>query len=133
MAPGDSTHPGGGGAADQPLTVTELTDDDTGRWQITTETSIYLLDLDARTMLRVPGAGVGVQRDPTRGHIVVTALATDHEVVPLVQVLHCRRGESMYLLTEPRRDGSVVLRGTTPVCEIRALHPPTRASTREKP
>lgn len=121
MATGDSTHPGGGEAADQPLTVTELTDADSGRWQITTEASIYILDLDQRTMLRVPGAGLGVQRDPAGGPVKVTSLAADHQVVPLYQVVHCQTGESMYLLTEPWPDGSVMVRGTTVVREIRRL------------
>lgn len=39
MATGDSTHPGDGAAA-PPVTTAELFDDDTGRWQITTQTSI---------------------------------------------------------------------------------------------
>ena len=122
MATGDSTHPGDGAAADRPETLAELTDAHTGRWQVTTEASIYLLDLDRRTMLRVPGAGAGVQRDPTRGHIPVTALPADHRVVRLQQLLRCELGLSMYLLTEPWPDGSVMVRGTTPVREIRRLN-----------
>lgn len=121
MAPGDSTHPGCGATSPDPPTRTVLTDGDTGRWQITTEASIYLLDLDTRTMLRVPGAGTGLQHDPTRGSIKVTTLAADHRAVPLHQILHCQVGQSMYLLTEPHPDGSVMVRGTTPVQEIRHL------------
>lgn len=119
MATGDSTRPDRdrrpGGAVEQ------LTDEDAGRWQVTTETTIYLLDLDRRTMLRVPGAGAGVQRDPTGGHIAVTALPADHRTVPLEQLVHCQLGESMYLLIEPWGDGSVMVRGSTPVREIRSL------------
>ena len=119
MATGDSTRPDPGEPDDQD--VEWLTDDDTGRWQITTETSLYLLDLDARTMLRVPGAGAGVQHSPDRGPIPVTALDSDHHVVRLQTLLHCHTGDSMYLLTEPLPDGSIVLRGTTVVQQIRRL------------
>jgi hypothetical protein len=132
MATGDSTHPGDGAAADRPETVTELTDGHTGRWQVTTETSIYLLDLDRRTMLRVPGAGIGVQRDPTRGHIPVTALPADHRVVRLQQLLRCEVGLSMYLLTEPWPDGTVMVRGTTPVRDIRSLDTHAPDAPRER-
>ena len=40
----------------------------TGRWQVPTETSVYLLDLDARQVIRVPDAGTGtpMARRPTR-------------------------------------------------------------------
>lgn len=41
MATGDSTRPGlGAGSGEERLAVHELLDDDTGRWQITTQTSI---------------------------------------------------------------------------------------------
>lgn len=133
MAHGDSAHPGGGGAAKHPVTLTELTDQHTGRWQITTEASIYLLDLDQRTLLRVPGAGTGVQRAPDGGRVAVANLPSDHQVVPLQQLLHCQVGHSMYLLTEPWPDGSVMVRGTTPVCEIRRLTPETPQPPTSRP
>lgn len=34
----------------------------TGQWQVTTETSLYLVDLDAQSVTRVPDAGAGTPR-----------------------------------------------------------------------
>lgn len=123
MATGDSTSPGPGpgtGGGEEPLTVDQLVDDDTGCWQITTQTSIYLLDLDARTLLRIPGAGDQGPNPATGAVYPVTALTDDRQPQPLWQLLRCRVGEPMYAHTNADATG-VTLRGTTPLRRIQAL------------
>ena len=120
MAPGDSTSPGPR-AAEQPVTVEELFDDDTGRWQITTQTSIYILDLDQRTLLRIPGAAGDQGLDPETGAAYpVTVLEDDRQPQPIWVMLQCRVAERMYLYTNADSTGTT-LRGTTPLREIRQL------------
>ena len=120
MASADSTSPGPG-AAEEPVTIDQLFDDDTGRWQITTQTSIHLLDLDQRTVTRIPGAaaehGVRPQTGPT---YAVATLAGDRQTQSLYLLLQCLVGEPMYLYTDADPTG-ITLRGTTPVREIRRL------------
>ena len=120
MATGDSTRPGPG-AGDEPLTLPELLDDDTGRWQVTTQTSIYLLDLDHRTMTRFPGAAGDQGIDPdSRAVYPVNSLEGDGQPHSLWRLVQCRVGERMYLYTEVNA-AYVAPISTTPVREIRLL------------
>lgn len=105
--------------------VEYLDDDDTGRWQVTTEASIYVLDLDARNFIRLPGAGPRADSQA----IAVTAMLGDHRPLPLVAVGLCVVGDNLILLSEPRPDGTVNYRHSTYVLEIRRL-PDRKASTR---
>jgi hypothetical protein len=122
MATGDSTRPGpGAGSGDEPVTVAELFDDDTGRWQITTQTSIYVLDLDQRSTIRFPGAAGDQGIDPqVRAAYPVSVLEDDRQPRPIWLLVQCRVGDPMYLYTDVDPT-SVTLRGTTPVREIRRL------------
>lgn len=92
----------------------------TGRWQVTTETSIYLLDLDAKRVTRVPDAGAG----PPAGFspAAIAALRRDHESVPLLKLITCVVGEPMRMLIDLRRDGVCTLRTTTVVRHLRELN-----------
>lgn len=120
MATGDSTRPGPG-AADQPVTVKRLSDDDTGLWQITTETSIYLLDLDNRMVTRFPGTAGEHGRNTTTDIIyVVRAFAGDRQPRRLDRVISCRRGDRMRLHLSMDA-GNVAPVTSTPVREIRKL------------
>lgn len=84
-----------------------LTDSDTGRWLMSTETSRYVIDLDARTITRSPGDGEDA-----------LDLRRDDEVVPLLRLNSCERGASAVLLLDVRGDGVATLRMTTPVRRI---------------
>lgn len=90
-----------------------------GRWQVTTETSVYLLDLDADRVIRVPDAGAG----PPAGlaPAAIASLRRDHESVPLIELLSCAVGEPMRLIIDLRRDGVSTLRTTTIVRHLREL------------
>lgn len=90
-----------------------------GRWQVTTETSVYLLDLDANRVIRVPDAGAG----PPAGlaPAAIASLRRDHESVPLLALLSCAVGEPMRMMIDVRRDGVSTLRTTTVVRHLREL------------
>ena len=122
MATGDSTSPGRGGA-EPPLTVDELHDHDTGRWQIITRTSIYLLDLDHRHVTRIPGTADEHGLDKRTGIVyVVRGFAVDRRAQPLVELVVCRRGEPLGLYLGAGADLTVPLT-STPIREIRRLTP----------
>lgn len=102
--------------------VDHLDDTDTGRWQITTEASLYVLDLDTRSFTRLPGAGALADSQA----IAVTTLPGDHQPLPLFAVLQCTLGYNLILLSEPNPDGSINYRVSTYVLEIRRLPNPIR-------
>ena len=121
MATGDSTSPGPGGVERPVTTVAQLHDEQTGRWQITTQTSIYVLDLDHRQVTRIPGAAGEHGIDKTTGIIyVVRTFTGDRQPRKLARLIRCRRGEPMYLHVTRSRE-HVALLVSTPVCEIRRL------------
>jgi hypothetical protein len=91
----------------------------TGRWEVVTETSIYLLDLDDQRVTRVPDAGAG---PPPGFHAVpIAALRCDHEPVPLLALISCAVGHPMRMIIDVRRDGIGTLRTTTIVRRLRQL------------
>lgn len=112
-----------------PLLVDSLSADATGRWEVFTEASAYLLDLDARTATRVPGAGAGLPGDQS----LVAQLRRDHRPVPLLRFTGARVGQPMTLVLDIRGDGVETVRHTTYVMLIRRAasdgqdqpHPPT--------
>jgi hypothetical protein len=130
---GDAAHDSGKGGA-PPVTVRRLTNADTGHWQVTTQASTYLIDLDTRRAVRLPGH----RPPPADGTQVVTVIGNDgltYEVTQLLGdgdwerlllLIHCVVGESMYLYTLPE-EHVLTTRGSTPVREIRAI--PGPAST----
>lgn len=82
----------------------ELTDQDDGAWLLHTDNSKHLIDLDARTATRLPH---------TPG--ALADLRRDRQAVPLVKLVHCRRGESATFVLEVRADGILSLRSTSTV------------------
>lgn len=90
-----------------------------GRWQVTTETSVYLLELDLKQVTRVPDAGAG----PPSGFspAAIASLRRDHEPVPLLKLITCAVDEPMRMLIDVRRDGVCTLRTTTVVRHLREL------------
>ena len=92
-----------------------------GVWQVTTETSTYLLDLDGQRIIRVPDTGAGSQGG--EGQIRVAALRRDHESIPLLRLISCEIGAPMQMLLDVRGDGVATLRTTTIIRELRQLPP----------
>ena len=92
-----------------------------GRWQVTTETSTYVIDLDAGSCTRVPDAGLGTVRGlrPAQNSV----LRRDHEAVRLASVIKAEVGEPMILVLHVRRDDVLTVRQSTLVRQIRCLTP----------
>lgn len=90
-----------------------------GRWQVTTETSTYLLDLEERLATRVPDAGAGPP--PGLAGPPIASLRRDHEPVRIVEVVTCTIGAPLRLLLDIRRDGIFTVRTSTIVRDIRKL------------
>ncbi len=80
---------------------------------VTTQTSRHLIDLDARTVTRIDGAGTPV----ADARFTVSALRRDRDSVQLLRVLRCEVGYPMELLLRVR-DDAVTARRTTPVVAI---------------
>jgi hypothetical protein len=90
-----------------------------GQWQVTTETSLYLLDLDAQLVTRVPDAGAGTP--PGLSPAPIASLRRDHEPVPLLELIQCELGAPLRMLLDVRRDGVPTLRVSTHVSQLRGL------------
>ena len=99
--------------------VTTLTDSSTGVFVVSTETSGYVLDLSARTALRVPGVGAGSA--PNLRPARVTELRRDGEAVPLAVLVSCEVGKPLSMHLDVRGDGVLTLRETTLVRSIDSL------------
>lgn len=93
----------------------------TGQWQVTTETSLYLIDLDAKVVTRVPDAGAG--RLPGASPVAISSLRRDHEAVCLVELMDCELDRPLRMLLDMRGDGVPTLRVSTHVRELRELLP----------
>ncbi|TRW45593.1 hypothetical protein [Georgenia yuyongxinii] len=87
----------------------QLTDEDTGRWWVTTEGSAYLVDLDARTVTRAPGQG---------SDGLTTGLRRDGDPVPLLAIEQCRRAHPAVLVLDVRGDGVPTIRRTSLIIRI---------------
>ncbi len=92
---------------------TRLDDLGRGRWRVTTQTSAHLVDLDARTVTRIEGAGTPV----AGAGFAVSALRLDRESVGLIELVRCQVGAEMELVLRIR-DDAVTLRRTTEVVAI---------------
>lgn len=99
----------------------------TGLWQVTTETSLYLVDLDARLVTRVPDAGAGTP--PGSSPVAIASLRRDHEPVSLIELIECRLDRPLRMLLDIRRDGVPTLRVSTHVRDLRELDPACETRT----
>lgn len=98
-----------------------------GRWQVTTETSVYLLDLDDGHVTRVPDAGAGAIEGASP--VVVASLRRDYERLPLIAIAQCEVGAPFRMLLDIRGDGIPTLRETTCVRDLRELPTGTTPSS----
>ena len=100
--------------------LTSVTDTDTGRYKVTTESSTYILDLDQRTLTRSPGDGAGTHPEATSAKYVA-ALRRDAETLTLHELITLRVDASMIANIQVRDDDVTTLRRTTIVRHIERL------------
>jgi hypothetical protein len=75
-----------------------LDDSDTGVWEVTTETSTYLVDLENGRMIRYPGAAdTHIADDGVT--VGVNDLIDDTDWVPLILLAQCQVGASLIAFT----------------------------------
>ena len=101
----------------------ELTREDAGTFEIKTGASVYVIDTQAATVVRVP-----VRERPGPNFDAAAALRRDQELIRLIDIRACAVGHSMVLLLDVRRDGIVTLRRTTIVESIRRLRTSSASS-----
>ena len=80
---------GGGGDRER------LDDSDTGLWLVSTEVSAYIVDLDKRRILRLPGAAAAPHFAADGALVVVTDLDGDREWCQLSELTYCHLGEPL--------------------------------------
>jgi len=90
-----------------------------GRWEVITQTSRYVLDLDSGTAQRIPCEGLGSKGGDSGPD--VADLRGDCLPVPLIEVAQAVVGDSMILLLQLGDDDVVTCRTTTIVRAIRPL------------
>jgi len=96
--------------------IASIDDVTTGSWLVRTQTSSYLLDLDARTATRIPG-----DEDVVGDVWETVRLRSDAVPLPLISLIRCNVGESMRMVIDVVGDGvTATLRDTTPVISIEA-------------
>lgn len=84
-------------------TVSELKNDDKGVWQVKTEASSYIIDLDERKFMRNPGEGAGPSPEIEGRTVRVSNLSSlfpDSEWNPLWEVRKCKIGSPMTLTSK---------------------------------
>jgi len=103
-------------AIGSPAAFRELPAGAAGRWQVRTDSALYLLDFDERTVRRCPHpAGDAGEFGPAPAR-----LDSDGTPVPLRAVLLCVVGEWALLHVDARGDGVGAIRRTT---VVRAIGP----------
>lgn len=107
--------------ADLPRPRERLEDADGGCWLVSTEVSQYVVDLDGRRLMRLPGAVAG-------GHwvndmfIEVRSLPNDWQVCELVALLRCVVGQR-FLAADRDDYGAIRTRHGTVVKAIESIGP----------
>lgn len=96
---------------------------DGGRWQVTTESSRYIIDLDANTLTRAPGSGPEhhkSDRHPSRagGRYKQSQLRKDEQQIPLLDMSPVVVGYPLTVLIDIVGNGVVTARRSTPVVSI---------------
>lgn len=102
--------------------LVEVRDGDRGLYRITTETSLYLLDLDRRAILRMGGA-VRNTHIADDGAIVWSYFYDwDYQWLPLLRLVHCAIGDRLHVMFD-YGNGPQPLRSTL-VARIERTEPP---------
>lgn len=111
--------------------VATLFTHDKGRWEVTTESSRYIIDLDAQTLMRVPGSNPEHHRPdryPSRAHArgadrhpSRSRLRKDEEILPLLEMSPVIVGYPLRVLIDILGNGVVTARRSTPVVSIIAI------------
>lgn len=83
--------------------------------QIHTETALYLLDRERKTISRQPGKGFGSIGEEA---VETAELRRDTETLELHEMLTCEVGKPMEMLINVREDGILTYRVTTIVRSI---------------
>lgn len=87
-----------------------LDDRATGTWLVETVTASYVLDMDARTVVRRP---------KERAQWSPAELRKDEEIIPLIKVAwSASEGYPLQLVVDVRGDGVLTERTTTPVQRV---------------
>ncbi|TIC86708.1 hypothetical protein E8D34_10680 [Nocardioides sp. GY 10113] len=98
-----------------------LSGEEGGVWQIVTEASLYILDLERGRLMRTPGAGLGPHVAPDGVLVRVTDLAGDRAWLTLVELWQCRIGFPLLAFCEDEHGDNPMLRWSTHIISIRRL------------
>ena len=102
----------------QIIPTKELTDESTGLWNVQTETSSYLIDMDKRKAMRSPNTGAGIHPDYAENReVYVAKLPQDGDWFSFHTLKQCKVGEFMFIY-----EGSDGIRRSTIVCKITQVH-----------
>lgn len=97
--------------------VTELTENDTGMWNVQTETSSYIIDMDNHKAMRMPNTGAGIHPDHAENRVIyVSTLPHDGEWFDFATLKQCTVGELMFIY-----QGRNGMRRSTIVCKIQKV------------
>jgi hypothetical protein len=99
-------------------TKVPMRDPVSGVWKVTTQTSVYVIDLNQMTATRLPGEGMARTDGPPSVSTSGVNLAL--QPVPLLVFPRLRVGERAILWLDIKRNGLVTSRMTT---VVRALEP----------
>jgi hypothetical protein len=95
------------------IETTELSDTDTGTWELITDIAIYTIDLDSRTGSRQPR----IKPRPS-------SLYQEHELFRLVRLVRCTLGSPIVLRIDRGLTDKVITRQiTTDLVRIRRTDP----------
>ena len=100
-----------------------LEDGDLGVWEVQSETSVYLVDLQGRRLKRIPGAVAGSHLAGDGVWVELRALPRDGEWESLEVLIECRVGAGLLALVR-HSDGFRGWRRSTLVQRIRRLPSP---------
>ena len=88
-----------------------------GEWEVVTETSTYVIDVDAMTATRLPGGAGSLDGSS----VPRFGLRQDQQPIPLMRVPAPVIGQPCDLLLDVRGDGIATLRRTSWVCHVTQL------------
>jgi hypothetical protein len=98
--------------------LTELTDEAKGLYNVQTETSSYLIDMDEMQAMRSPNTGAGIHPDHAENRIVyVNKIRGDGEWFPISTIKQCIVGILMFIY-QPNAG----MRQSTIVCKISQVY-----------